>query len=105
MQNMKPREKNLVLALSRRDLSAHARLVLITLILTGDETGAGLATIASQRDLAEIVGISHRSVLRAIQALERAGLVARTRQTRPGGIPAANMYTVLIDRLVIWELS
>lgn len=93
------KEKHLVLALSRRDLSAHARLILITLILAGDNTGAGLTAIASQRDLAKIAGVSHRSVLRAVQALERAGLVARTRRTRPDGGSAASVYTVLTDRL------
>ena len=94
-----------MLALSRQDLPATARLILITLILTGDATGAGVTTVASRADLAAITGVTRRSVLRAIQALERAGLVVRTRRTRPDGGAAASVYTVLTDRLATMELS
>lgn len=97
---MNGKEKILVLsALARQDLSPHARLLLITLILAGDDTSAGITTIASRADLAAIAGTTRRTILRVAGSLEQAGLLVRTRRNYPEGGSAATAYTVLTDRV------
>lgn len=92
--------KNLALAaLTVQDVPASARLLLAALTLIGDETDAGRTVISTRRDLARIVGVTPRSVLRSIQALERAGLLARTPRYDHDGSCVASSYTVLTDHL------
>lgn len=86
-------------ALTVRDVSAYARLLLAVLALIGDDTDAGRTTTCPLRDLAAISGISRRSVQRAIKALEQAGLLARVRRSRQDGGGAPSTYTVLTARL------
>lgn len=94
-------DRDLVLAaLTVQGISAYDRLLLVVLILTGDDTGAGRTTITSKRDLAKIVGVSPRTVSRAIHALEQAGLLARCRRRRDDGGCASSAYTVFTDFLI-----
>lgn len=96
------RDRDLVLAaLTVQGISAYGRLLLVVLILVGDDTGAGRTAISSKRDLAKIVGVSPRTVSRSIQALEQAGLLARCRRHHDDGGCAASVYTVFTDFLTL----
>lgn len=90
-------------ALTVQGIPAYARLLLAVLVLTGDDTDAGRTAISSQRDLARIAGVSPRTVLRSVHALERAGLLARTSRHHDDGGCAASAYTVLTDQLTLGE--
>lgn len=95
------RNRELVLAaLTVQGISAYSRLLLVVLILTGDDTGAGRTTISSKYDLAKIVGVSPRTVSRSVHALERAGLLARCIRHRDDGGCGASAYTVFTDFLI-----
>lgn len=95
------RDRDLVLAaLTVQGISAYGRLLLVVLILAGDDTGAGRTTIICKRDLAKIVGVSQRTVSRSIHALEQAGLLARCHRYRDDGGCAASVYTVFTDFLI-----
>ena len=95
------RDRDLVLAaLTVQGISAYGRLLLVVLILTGNDTGAGRTTISSKRDLAKIVGVSPRTVSRSVHALEQAGLLARCRRHHDDGGCAASVYTVFTDFLI-----
>lgn len=99
-RDMISRDRNLVLAaLTAQGISAYSRLLLVVLILTGDDTGAGRTTISSKRNLARIVGVSPRTVSRSVHQLERAGLLARTSRHRDDGGCAASVYTVFTSLL------
>lgn len=100
-QNMISQDRDLALAaLTTQGIPANARLLLAVLTLTGVVTDAGRTTISSQRDLAKISGVSPRTVLRSVHALERAGLLARTGRRRDDGGCATSAYTVLTGHLI-----
>lgn len=100
-RDMIDRDKNLVLAaLTAQGIPAYARLLLVVLVITGDDTDAGRTTISSQRDLARIAGVHPRTVLRSAHALERAGLLVRTARQHDDGGCGPSMYTVLTSHLV-----
>lgn len=90
-------------ALTVQGIPAYARLLLAVLTLIGDDTGAGRTVISSKRDLARIVGVTPRTVLRSIHALERAGLLARIPRRHDDGGCAASVYTVFTDQLLSEE--
>lgn len=95
------RDRDLALAaLTVQGVSAYGRLLLVVLILAGDDTGAGRTTIGSKRDLAKIIGVSPRTVSRSVHALEQAGLLARCLRHHDDGGCAATVYTVLTDFLI-----
>lgn len=95
------RDRDLVLAaLTVQGLSAYGRLLLVVLILAGDDTGAGRTIISSKSDLAKIVGVSPRTVSRSVHELEQAGLLARCLRHRDDGGCAASAYTVFTDFLI-----
>lgn len=99
---MANRDRDLALAaLTVQGIPAYARLLLATLALIGDDTGAGRTTISSQRDLARIAGVSPRTVLRSVHALERAGLLVRSPRHHDDGGCAASAYTVLTGQLTL----
>lgn len=94
-------DRDLVLAaLTVQGISAYGRLLLVVLILTGDDTSSGRTTAGSKRDLAKIVGVSRRTVSRSIHELEQAGLLARCLRYRDDGGSAASVYTVFTDFLI-----
>lgn len=94
------RDRDLVLAaLTVQDISAYGRLLLVVLILTGNDTGAGRTTISTKRDLAKIVGVSPRTVSRSVHELEQAGLLARCLRHHDDGGCTASVYTVFTDFL------
>lgn len=95
------RDRDLVLAaLTVQGVSAYGRLLLVVLILTGDDTGAGRTTICSKRDLAKIVGVSPRTVSRAVHELEQASLLARCLRHHDDGGCATSAYTAFTDLLI-----
>lgn len=99
-RGMNDRSKDLVLAaLTVQGIPPTARMLLVTLIIVGDDTDAGRAAICSRRNLSAIMGVTHRSVHRAARSLEQAGLLARSRRIREDGGDVASVYTVLTDRL------
>lgn len=93
----------LLAALAVQGLAPTARMLLVVLIVTGDDTGTGRMTVCSRGNLAAVIGVSRRTVLRAAQSLERAGLLARSRRTRLDGGDIPSAYTVLTDRLTFEE--
>ena len=94
-------DRDLVLAaLTVQGISAYGRLLLVVLILTGDDTGAGRTTTSSKRDLAKIIGVSPRTVSRSVPELEQAGLLARCLRRRDDGGCAASAYTVFTNFLI-----
>ena len=96
------RDRDLVLAaLTVQGVSAYGRLLLVVLILTGDDTGAGRTTTSSKRDLAKLVGVNPRTVSRSIHELEQAGLLARYLRHHDDGGCAASVYTVFTDFLTL----
>ena len=98
---MTSQDRDLALAaLTMQGISAYGRLLLVVLILTGDDTGAGRVTTASKCDLAKIMGVSRRTVSRSVHALEQAGLLARCLRRRDDGGCAASVYTVFTDFLI-----
>lgn len=96
------RDRDLVLAaLTVQGISAYGRLLLVVLILTGDDTGAGRTTTSAKRDLAKIFGVSPRTVSRSVHELEQAGLLARCLRHHDDGGCAASVYTVFTDFLTL----
>lgn len=101
---MTSQDRNLVLAaLTVQGISAYGRLLLVVLILIGDDTGAGRTAIGSRRDLAKIVGVSPRTVSRSVHALEQAGLLACCLRHHDDGGCAASVYTVYTDFLTLGD--
>ena len=100
-RGMIDRDKDLALAaLTVQGIPPTARMLLVTLIIVGDDTDAGRATICSRRHLSAIMGVTHRSVHRAARSLEQAGLLARSRRSREDGGDMASVYTVLTSHLI-----
>lgn len=101
---MTDQDRDLALAaLTTQSVPAYARLLLAVLTLIGDDTGAGRTTICSLQSLADVAGMSRRSVQRSIKAMKQAGLLARTRRTRQDGGSAPSAYTVLVNHLTSEE--
>ena len=99
-RGMVDKTKELLLAaLAVQGLAPTARILLIVLIVTGDDTDAGRVTVCSRGNLAAVMGVTRRTVRRTAQSLERAGLLARSRRTRQDGGDIPSAYTVLTDRL------
>ena len=84
-------------------LAPTARMLLVVLIVTGDDTDAGRVTICARSNLSAIMGVTRRTVLRAARSLEQAGLLARSRRTRQDGGDLPSAYTVLTSRLTPGE--
>jgi len=87
-------------ALTVQDVSAYARILLAVLTMIGDDTDMGRTATCSMRDLARVAGVTRRTVLRSIHALEQAGLLVHTRRTRQDGGSGPSTYTVLTSRLL-----
>lgn len=73
----------------RSGLSANARLVFAALRFYSDKAGR---CHPSHARLAEATGLSRRTVARALGALEKGGLIERTRRISPEGDPASTSY-------------